>query len=485
MLLLLIIIAFCLLCLLDYHKRQYWIRRGIKQTPSVPFFGHFFPVVAQTLPGVAVYDKAYHALNRAPIFGIYEFWRPTLVVLDQKLIENILIKDFSHFLDHPRWVFDVRSIVNESLFNMKGNRWRALRYQTIPWFTTARMKSLFPHVLNSIKIPEGEFEIKKYLRLWTSDTIVAFFGSEISDKKSFQEMTARFHDVSHFRYYKLILVEHFSKYSDALGITFTDNWTDQYFRNFLKSILANKNYTLVQRLQKLVEDGKVHLRNKDLYKDSDKEEILTYDVTENTTLNIAAQFIVGGLDTTCNTITWLLYDLALNPEAQSIARQEIRDTLEKHGQWSYEAVQEMKYVANCISESMRLHPTLPLVLRSCTSTYKAPNGFTIDKGTKIVIPAMTIHMNPEIYPQPEMFKPERFSDLEKQTNLNWLPFGEGPRKCPGLRFSLMEMRTLIGRLLENHEIVFTDKTKFPIVADNKRFFSRPLNDIYVELKRID
>lgn len=80
---------------------------------------------------------------------------------------------------------------------------------------------------------------------------------------------------------------------------------------------------------------------------------------------------------------------------------------------------------------MRLHPTIPFLFRMCTTKYTTPDGLTIDKGTKIVIPALTLQMNPSVYPEPELFKPERFSFEEKNTNLKWLPFGEGPRKCLG------------------------------------------------------
>uniref|UniRef100_T1ID31 Uncharacterized protein n=1 Tax=Rhodnius prolixus TaxID=13249 RepID=T1ID31_RHOPR len=120
----------------------------------------------------------------------------------------------------------------------------------------------------------------------------------------------------------------------------------------------------------------------------------------------------------------------------------------------------------------------------CTTKYTTPDGLTIDKGTKIVIPALTLQMNPSVYPEPELFKPERFSFEEKNTNLKWLPFGEGPRKCLGMRFAQIEMRCMVARILENHELIFSERTKFPVVNNDRTFLGRPLNKIFVKLQMV-
>lgn len=121
LIIILAVIALGLLCLLDYYKRQFWMRKGVPNSSSIPYFGHVWRIVSQQNTILGVYEADTHRFPEAPYFGVYEFWRPTLVVQDFNLIEHILIKDFSHFLDHPRWVFDVRSIMHDSLFNMKGD----------------------------------------------------------------------------------------------------------------------------------------------------------------------------------------------------------------------------------------------------------------------------------------------------------------------------------------------------------------------------
>nr|CAI5855770.1 unnamed protein product [Callosobruchus analis] len=70
----------------------------------------------------------------------------------------------------------------------------------------------------------------------------------------------------------------------------------------------------------------------------------------------------------------------------------------------------------------------------CNKSYTIPDtDITVEQGTRVFIPALGIHYDPEFYPDPEKFDPERFSEENKaaRPNFTWLPFGEGPRICIG------------------------------------------------------
>lgn len=81
-----------------------------------------------------------------------------------------------------------------------------------------------------------------------------------------------------------------------------------------------------------------------------------------------------------------------------------------------------------------MHGSAPVLIRKCTEPYRIPNtNTTLHKDVKIVIPSYAIHHDPEIYPEPEVFDPERFSveNIRSRHNYSFLPFGEGPRMCIG------------------------------------------------------
>lgn len=73
------------------------------------------------------------------------------------------------------------------------------------------------------------------------------------------------------------------------------------------------------------------------------------------------------------------------------------------------------------------------IFRRCTKDYRLPSGLVIEKGTMVFIPANAIHMDPHLFAHPEKFEPERFSieNKAKMHSCQWIPFGEGPRKCLG------------------------------------------------------
>lgn len=86
------------------------------------------------------------------------------------------------------------------------------------------------------------------------------------------------------------------------------------------------------------------------------------------------------------------------------------------------------------TETLRKYPVVPFLNRELINDYTFENSkITIPKGLKIWIPVYGIHHDPDIYPNPEKFDPERFSEdkIKKRHPMHYLPFGHGPRNCIG------------------------------------------------------
>lgn len=113
-----------------------------------------------------------------------------------------------------------------------------------------------------------------------------------------------------------------------------------------------------------------------------------------------------------------------------------------------------------IDETLRLNPPSSRFDRVASKDYEFGDGLKIKKGQVIVVPINPLHQDPEIYPDPERFDPERFSDENKKTrdNAAFMPFGIGPRNCIGMRFAIIEMKLIFASILVKYRFVPCDKT---------------------------
>lgn len=127
------------------------------------------------------------------------------------------------------------------------------------------------------------------------------------------------------------------------------------------------------------------------------------------------------------------------------------------------------------------------LLRTAQRDYKIENSdLTIEKGTLVAIPTYAIHTDPEIYPDPMKFDPERFSEENKRDRhpMAHIPFGEGPRACIGLRFGLMQTKIGLIQLLTNFRFLPSDKTIIPMSFDAKAIVLSPVNDMWLKIEKL-
>lgn len=98
-----------------------------------------------------------------------------------------------------------------------------------------------------------------------------------------------------------------------------------------------------------------------------------------------------------------------------------------------------------LTESLRKYPPAPAYCRKCTRDYNIPGtNVIIPKDTTLLIPTLAVHRDPEYYPNPDVFDPERFSEENRATSKEnaYIPFGAGPRMCIG-KFSIIFVNGLI------------------------------------------
>lgn len=125
--------------------------------------------------------------------------------------------------------------------------------------------------------------------------------------------------------------------------------------------------------------------------------------------------------------------------------------------------------------------------RSATKDYKVPNtNFTIKKGTKVYIPVYDIHHDPEIYANPDVFDPDRFTpdEISKRPSCSFLAFGDGPRNCIGLRFGMLQTQIGLVMLLKNFCFTTCDKTQIPIEISLQTATLTPKGGLWLNVKAL-
>ncbi|XP_005750270.1 cytochrome P450 3A40-like [Pundamilia nyererei] len=189
-------------------------------------------------------------------------------------------------------------------------------------------------------------------------------------------------------------------------------------------------------------------------------------LTDHEILSQAMIFLFAGYETTSSSLTFLSYNLATNPQVMKKLQEEVDATFPNKAPIQYQELMQMEYLDCVINESLRLFPIASRLERVAKASVEI-NGFVIPKGMVVVVPTWPMHRDPEIWPEPEKFKPERFSKENKETidPYSYMPFGAGPRNCIGMRFALVVMKLAIVEILQRYSFSVCKETEIPFELD--------------------
>ncbi|KAF2894457.1 hypothetical protein ILUMI_11719 [Ignelater luminosus] len=497
---LLIAILTILIGFYTYFKwcTKYWERKGLPYVePTFPFGSLSNPITAAKSFGEQCqsFYNTFKAKGHKHL-GVYTFGVPMYIPIDIKLVKNILQNDFDHFVDRGVYYNEVDDPLSAHLFSIEGAKWRNLRIKLTPTFTSGKMKMMFPilvecgqqlkEAMDAVTEKNEPVDIKEFAARFTANIIGSCaFGIECN---CFKDPNSEFrkHGKRVFVPKGLEILKGFFGFASPsltrrLRLTLLPKEVTSFFIKIIRDTISyreNNNAVRKDFMQLLIDI-------KNSVKDDKGNGIgLTFE-------ELAAQafvFFIAGYETSSTTMTFCLFELASNPDIQQKVREEIEEVLVKYnGEITYDALTEMKYMGQVIDETLRKYPPLMFLNRKCVEPYKIPEtDIVIEKGTAVIIPILGIHRDPEYFSDPEKFDPDRFSEenKNKMISFTYLPFGEGPRVCIGLRFGIMQTKVGLTVLLRNYKYSLNGKTKIPLKVDPFSFIMAIEGDIWLNAEKI-
>ncbi|CAF3607839.1 unnamed protein product [Rotaria socialis] len=462
-------------------------RIGIPGPVRIPFFGELFNVIRK---GYKTNDSDL-VQKYGNVIGIYEGTTPLILLSDLDLLRNVLIRD-SHVFINRRVIENISGPLEHGLTVLKDEQWKNARSIVSPTFSTAKLKAMYSlmnevsDIYNKRLLEYADkqeiFNINILNGQYTLDNIAScLFGIDTNSLQN-ENVTLIKHlrkffeiDLTNIYIYITIILPPLASYLGKKGYSLLPRDAMNYISNLVNQIVNRRRQHLERRNdfiqimvdheQEVTADQKLMeaKENADETESQQQQwETLKKTLTDKEIIGQALIFMIAGYETTSVLMSFFFYIMATEPTIQEKVYEEIRQEL-GDDEITYEKVSQLRYLDMVINETLRMYPPFIRFERVASNDYELGN-YHIPKGSIISVPVYPIHHNPDFWTDPEKFIPERFLPAEKAKRhpMSFLPFGDGPRNCIGMRFALLEAKLAIVKALRIVEFQKCEKTEAPL-----------------------
>lgn len=496
--------------------------RGVRTPKPIFLLGHLHMALTKHFADLTVEWAA----NYGRVTGVFLGWTPRVLVADAETMNQICVRDFEAFTDHFG-IGLMDKHLRKSVFFQQGDRWRKIRALISPNFTSTKIRNmyslidacaddlvmLFCQQLNDSKDSDSAIvNIEDLFTLYTIDTIASCcYGMKmeqsrglniqrtVSDrikalrlclptltiswvrmivcwivpkwilkltnytsfdakrigswiKSNSEILKTRHRATKKYNDYLQMLID--SRLNDAMNLDQVDQAENHHAGLSHESLKADQK----QLVDRVMQNHKRTIVNGQEVK-----------LTEMEIVSNATFLMVAGIESTDKFLTACLYGLAHHPTIQERLYQELKPIAERRKdtgtfEFDYEKLTTNKYLDAIISESLRLNPIVHTADRRVNRDYHFDKwNFSIPKDSVLLIGLYALQHDPEYWPEPYKFDPERFmpENRDKIVPGSYCPFGIGPRHCVGMRFSLTESKLAIAKVIMNFRFESMPGQTFP------------------------
>ncbi|XP_054267077.1 probable cytochrome P450 6a14 [Macrosteles quadrilineatus] len=425
--------------------------------------------------------------------GVFLLNTPALYVCRPSLIEKVLVEDFPYFHDRLSKEDGRYPLVN-TLSYCTGEEWKTLRSRVAPAFSSGKVSGMFNQILSSTdrvlqKISllnefRERIEVENMATTYTTEVLAScLFGVEVTNVDQYHQLEESLNALfnpSLVRYIIMVMGLVNQKLYNLLKLERIPKKAMETFTNMIRDIIHLRKKEMTTRDDVL--QTMLNLNSEEI---NYTGEINTDSSNESISL-LMFNFMTAGIKPTAVTITFALYEIAKYNTIQDTILKEITEAISKHGGWSYEALKEMTYLDLVIQETLRLHSFNPALIRSVTKPYTLPGtSLTLEKDMMVCIPVDGLHADPEFYPSPEEFRPERWTGNDYKESSIFLPFGGGPRACVSIDLAVLTIKLCLARVLVEHRVGLDRRMSVPLDMDKRVFYPKVKKGMWIIFSKRD
>ena len=392
----------------------------------------------------------------------FKFWRgrtPIVVTSDARMINEILRARPETFRRSARTDTTLSELGVKGVFNAEGAAWRSQRNLAVSALAQRNLKQLYPHietVAHRLKrrwdraaATDEALDVVDEMKRFTVDvTMLVAFGHDANTVEASNDVIQRHLEVILPRLSQRILaVVPIWRYVRLPSDRRLDHALAAV-RQWLADLMA--------RTRRRLEADAGHANRPANFLESmavavDKSGEPFSDATIMSNL---ITMLLAGEDTTAFTLAWAIHELCDTPQWRDSLRREADDVLGLPDVAAdVDAVNRLAVASAVAAETLRLRPVAPF--GAATANVDTSLGdFFIPKGTTILTLFRPEAVDPTNFVDPLAFKPERWLDAPSGPHnpSAQIPFGSGPRMCPGRSLALLEMKTLLSMMYKSFDV---------------------------------
>lgn len=386
---------------------------------------------------------------------------PQVVTSDPAVVEAVFAADPASFAATGAALL-APVMGASSVMLVDGERHRAARKLLAPPFHRAAIEQLGEAVVELARhrvaeLPRGRaFDIHEAMRKITSDVIVQIvFGA--TEAATARALTAQLFDLARTLKPTFLLVPAFRRRFGGLSAWARFQRACERSQTMVGDLIAARRDApptadLLGLLLGARDATGAALSEREVW-----EQLMT--------------FFMAGHDTTASTLAWAVQLVHRDPVVRDRLRAEVAS-----GGAAAELAARPYLEAVCL-ETLRLCPVAPYIARDLRRPF-AVGGYELPAGAALAISIVGIHRRPELYPEPERFDPDRFLGRSYAPS-QFLPFGGGARRCVGAALAMLELKLVLGVVMQAPPLRLTGDTA--IRASVRNTTVGPRGGVVVEL----